>query len=144
MQLDTNSTFNRRIIDFSGYGYKDLQVLGRYNYNRSQDKLSSHVHEGMIEICYYDKGIQYFEVSGKQYLVKGGEVFIHFPDEVHGSGGHSEGKGTLYWLIIKINKTNQDNLYVLCNQLIEKNRRHFKGGKELKKKLEDIYAAIDR
>lgn len=144
MELDIKSTANRKIIDFRKYGFKDLLVLGRYNYNKLQNKLQSHVHKGMIEICYCDKGSQYFEVEGKQYLVKGGDVFIHFPGEVHGSGEHREEKGTLYWLIIRINKPGNSCLSSLCHYLIEKQQRHFKGGKAIKGKIEDIYNAVKK
>ncbi|MCU7551854.1 AraC family transcriptional regulator [Chitinophagaceae bacterium LB-8] len=144
MQLDIKSTRNRRIIDFRKFGFNDLQVLGRYNYNRSESKLPSHVHKDMIEICYYDKGSQYFEVSGEKYLVKGGDIFINYPGEEHGSGEHPEEKGVLYWLIIKVNTNSSDNLALLCKYLIAMNIRHFKGGKKLKKILEDIFLILDK
>ena len=144
MKLDTTSTRNRRILNFRKFGFKDLQVLGKYNYNKAEGKLQSHVHKGMIEICYYDKGSQYFEVNGEQYLVKGGDVFIHYPGEVHGSGGHPEEKGALYWLIIKLSSTTTDRLSLLCKYLIEKNKRHFKAGKAIKKGLEDIFLAAQK
>ena len=140
MQIDTQSTRNRKIIDFSTYGFNDLQVLGKYNYNKSEDKLFSHVHEGMIEICYYDKGSQFFEVNNEQYLVRGGDVFIHFPGELHGSGGHPEEKGALYWMIVKVRTLPVDSISFLCKEIIEKQKRHFQGTTVLKKKLEGIYA----
>lgn len=139
MLLDIKSTSNRKIIDFRKYAFQDLQVLGKYNYTRAEARLPDHVHKGMIEICYYDKGSQYFKVNGKEYLVKGGDVFIHFPGEVHGSGGHPEEKGKLYWIIIRLQKSASDNLVRLCKLLIQKQRRHFKTGRKIKNILEDIY-----
>src|SRR5262245_33872651 len=141
MQLDIRSTATRKIIDFRKYGFKDLQVLGRYNYTKAESKLSNHVHDGMIEICYYDKGSQLFEVENKQYLVKGGDAFIHYPGEPHGSGGYPEEKGVLYWIIIRVKKTSIDDLGLLCNLLIKKHKRHFKGGREIKNLFEEIFAA---
>lgn len=144
MQIDIKSTKNRRIIDFRKLGFNDLQVLGKYNYNKSETKLPSHVHKDMIEICYYDKGSQYFEVNGEQYLVKGGDIFINYPGELHGSGEHPEAKGVLYWLIIKVDTKASDNLALLCKYVMSMNNRHFKGGKKLKKMLEDIYIIADK
>lgn len=141
MQLDIKSTHNRKIIDFRKIGFADLQVLGKYNYNKVENRLPDHVHERMIEICYYDKGSQFFEVNGQKFLVKGGDVFIHFPGEAHGSGGHPEQKGALYWIIIQIKKSQSNNLVHLCRLLIQKQKRHFKAGKEIKKKLEEIFTA---
>lgn len=144
MQLDIKSTQNRKIINFKKYGFKDLQLLGKYNYNKVENKLQSHVHKEMIEICYYDKGSQFFEVNEKTYLVKGGDVFIHYPGEMHGSGGHPEEKGALYWIIISIEKLLSNNLVHLCRLLMQKQKRHFKAGKEIKKILEEIYKAHAR
>lgn len=144
MQLDIHSTRNRKIIDFRKLAFDDLRVLGKYNYNKSEQKLPNHKHSGMIEICYYDKGSQYFQVNGSQYLVKGGDVFIHYPGELHGSGGHPEEKGALYWMIIRLNKTGNDTLNRLCEHLIEKQRRHFKGNKDIKKILEGIFMAYTK
>lgn len=120
-------------------------VLGRYNYKKAEKELSEHIHKGMLEICYYDKGSQIFEVENTKYLVKGGDVFIHYPDEKHGSGGFPEEKGQLYWIIIslprKVNNSYNDSrdLAFLCNKLIAFNKRHFKGNKTLKKILEEIF-----
>jgi len=146
MQLDVKSTRNRTIIDFRKAGYNDLCVLGRYKYNRAEKNLKEHVHKGMIEICYCDKGSQLFVVNNKKYLVKGGDIFIHFPGEVHGSGGKPEEKGCLYWLIIKTTNSKAKpgnltcaNVAFLSEQLIKKEIRHFRGGNEIKKILETIF-----
>ena len=140
MFLDTSSTQNRRIIDFTKYGFHDLQILGKYNYNKIGNKLRSHRHKGMLEICYLDKGSQFFDVDGHKFLVKGGDVFLHFPGELHGSGDHPEEKGVLYWIIIRMGKSSGNNFLDLCELLVERKKRHFKVGKEIKKKLEEIYS----
>lgn len=140
MDLDIKSTSNRKIIDFRDLGFCDLQILGKYSYNKAEEKLDEHFHSGMIEICYCDKGSQYFVVSGKQHLVKGGDVFIHFPGEIHGSGDHPENKASLYWMIISLNTTSS-NIVSLCNFLMSRERRHFKANKLVKKCLEEIFGA---
>lgn len=138
MSLELDAGSCKKLVDFKQLGFTDLQVLGKYNYQRAEKKLPNHVHNGMLELCYYDKGSQYFEVNGKQYLVKGGDVFLHFPGEVHGSGGHPEERGCLYWLIIKLDRSVPSNLVLLCKYIIERNRRQFKAGKEVKKIFEEI------
>lgn len=146
MELDVNCTKTRKIIDFRENGYKDMIVLGKYNYNRTEGNLADHVHHDMIEICYYDKGSQWFCVNDKRYLVKGGDVFIHFPGELHGSGGYPEEKGLLYWLIICVppelafsQENDAGDLAYLCHNLILKSKRHFKGEIKLKQILEDVF-----
>ncbi|AOW11178.1 AraC family transcriptional regulator [Flavobacterium gilvum] len=146
MEIDIKSTKERTIIDFQKSGYIDLCVLGRYKYNKAEKKLEEHVHEGMIEICYYEKGSQLFVVNNKKYLVKGGDIFIHFPGEIHSSGGAPEGKGSMYWLIIKTTYNNPKtgdltcaNVSSLLRELIDLNIRHFHAGNEAKKILEAIF-----
>ena len=98
----------------------------------------------MIEICYYDKGSQYLEVNGRQYHVQGGDVFIHFPGEIHGTGMHPESKGVLYWMIINIDESNTNNITRLCRMLYEKGERHFKGDSRIRKLLDDIFSVHER
>lgn len=138
------TTKNRKIILFEKYNFSDLQTLGKYNYTKAEDQLPDHVHENMIEICYLDKGKQIFEVGNQQYLVNGGDIFIHYPGEIHGSGGYPEEKGVLFWLIIKMEKSTSNNLIKLCELLIKQGIRKFKAGKEVKKILEKIYFADNK
>lgn len=144
MNLDLKSTPSRTIINFKKMGFKQLYVLGRYNYTRSQRELAEHKHVGMLEICYYDKGRQVFEVEDEKYLVRGGDVFLHYPGEKHSSGGSPEEKGKLYWLIVsaspkKAGAFKNDELSYLCNKLLVRKERHFRGSALLKNILEDIF-----
>jgi AraC-like DNA-binding protein len=143
MLLDIKSTGNRKIIDFRKIGLNDLLVLGKYNYSKTEDKLNEHSHESMIEICYYDKGSQYLEVNGRQYHVQGGDVFIHFPGELHGTGVHPESKGVLYWMIINLDVNGITHITRLCSILIEDGKRHFKGNNQLRKWLDAIFSVYE-
>lgn len=138
MSLDITNTQQRTIIDFRSIGFDDLQVLGKYNYVKSEKELADHTHYDMIEICYCDKGEQYFFNEESKYLVSGGEIFINFPNEIHGTGNHLESKGTLYWLIIKLN-TDNSSLQYLCHELIKKKIRHFKGNGMQKQLLDNLF-----
>lgn len=138
MSLDITNTQQRTIIDFRSIGFDDLQVLGKYNYVKSEKELPDHIHNNMIEICYCDKGEQYFSNEQNKYLVSGGEIFINFPNEIHGTGNHLESKGALYWLIIKLN-TDNTSLQYLCQELIKKKVRHFKGNGIQKQLLDNLF-----
>lgn len=121
-----------------------LCVLGRYQYQRAEKDLQAHRHPGMMEICYYEKGSQLFAVGKEQYVVKGGDVFIHFPGEEHGSGGFPEEKGRLYWLILQmpgasVRSGPDAGVDYLLQQLVRPQKRHFRGSSELKKYLEAIF-----
>jgi hypothetical protein len=144
MKLDKRSTSTRKIIDFRKFGFRDMQVLGRYNYNKVEKNLPDHAHKGMIEICYYDKGTQHFEVNNKYFVVRGGDVFINYPGEIHGSGSYPEEKGVLYWLIIKLDGKTTTDLVYLCKRLIEKKKRHFRGTKRIKWLMEGLLQDYNR
>ena len=135
MHVNINASKTRTIIDFTKSNFNELVVLGKYNYNKTEDILENHVHSQMIEICYSDKGSQWFVVEKQRYLVKGGDIFIHYPNELHGSGGHPEEKGCLYWFIIKVPEKSKakTTMSFLINQLIVMNRRHFRGEGDYKK-----------
>jgi len=146
MKLDTLSTLNRKIIDLRVLGSETLQVLGKYNYTKAEKNLAEHCHGNMIEICYCDKGKQHFYVGNKQFLVFGGEIFINFPNEAHGSGKHLESKGSLYWLIINLESTgeNDSDIVQICKELIKTKIRQAKGNGRQKYWLDEIFKNYDR
>ncbi|MGB8353022.1 MAG: AraC family ligand binding domain-containing protein, partial [Chthoniobacteraceae bacterium] len=67
-------------------GIPEVIMLGRYNYSRARDGLVAHSHPGCLEICYLAKGTQLYRVGGHEYVLTGGDVFVTFPDEQHGTG----------------------------------------------------------
>ena len=78
--------------------------FGRYNYLSARRGLPPHEHGRAMEICVLVRGQQIYEVAGERYLLSGGDVFVTFPGEVHGTGDAPEGKGVLYWLILKMSR----------------------------------------
>jgi AraC-like DNA-binding protein len=143
--LNTLSTADREIADLTKLGVKDALLIGRYRYNSARQKLDNHVHKGMMEICYCHKGKQAYEVNNKTYYLKGGDVFVTFPDELHSTGNHPEEKGVLYWLVIKIPGADNDFFHYdkkesqpIINALLNLPLRHFKGNVKMKPTLENI------
>ncbi len=141
----------RKVINFNRERYPEFVTLGKYNYTKAEKSLAEHIHPNRIEICYYDKGSQWFCVDQDRYLVKGGEVFLHFPGELHGSGGFPEGKGQLYWFIIEVPPATRSSALMagneigyLCRELITQRERHFSGKKEIKQLLEEIFYVYPR
>lgn len=74
--------------------------FGRYNRSRAGSALMPHEHGGALEICHLVRGRQTYAVAGRYYTLKGGDVFLAFPGEVHSTGGMPEEKGILFWLAI--------------------------------------------
>lgn len=138
------TTPERTIVDFHKYGLDDLYRLGKYAYKTARNQLEEHVHEGMMEICYCDTGVQVYEVDGKIHRIKGGDVFVTFPGEPHSSAKYPEEKGSLYWLIVRLPDKgsflhyNEADSLALVNALRSLPARHFKGNAILKKSLDEM------
>ncbi|WP_316813403.1 AraC family transcriptional regulator [Pedobacter heparinus] len=143
--FDTRSTTERSIINFSKFNLDGKVRLGRYSYKHVHGELETHSHDGMMEICYCDKGMQVYEVNGKEYQIRGGDIFITFPNEPHGTARHPEEKGTLYWLIVQIPEKERFLHYdaeessVFINELMGIKERHFKGTDVMKKMLDQLF-----
>lgn len=144
--FDTRSTTERSIITFNKFNLDGKVILGRYSYKHVHGELETHSHDGMMEICYCDKGMQVYEVNGKEYQIRGGDVFITFPNEPHGTAKHPEEKGTLYWLIVQIPEKERFLHYddeesaVFIKELLGIKERHFKGSDAMKKMLDQLFA----
>lgn len=83
---------SRLILDMKKHGIDAFDEFGRYNYVNTQTKLPTHTHPDMIEICYLAKGTQEYFIDNKTFLLYGGDLFITFPDEIHGTGDAPERK----------------------------------------------------
>lgn len=97
-----SSDQERRLLSFRDFGFKEDILLGRYDYSRSRGPLLPHAHDDCMEICYLEKGQQVYETGGDVYRLKGGDVFVTFPGEVHSTADTPEEKGRLYWLIVEL------------------------------------------
>lgn len=142
-------TPERLVIDFSAYGWKGACLLGRYAYKRAHSGLDTHLHAGTMEICFCEKGSQVYEVGGKTYTVKGGDIFITFPGEPHGTGTYPEEKGVLYWLQLKMTSLKGfpflygEDGKQLADALLSIPTRHFQGDFSMKKKLDTILSCYE-
>lgn len=131
-------------------GFKDVLVLGRYRYNYAHQALEEHTHGELFEICYLDEGTQEYRVEDDDYLLKGGDVFVTFPHERHGSGYAPLCRGRLYWMIIAVPGKGERFLNLppkqsqeLVQRLLSVPCRQFKGTSRMKLCLESIFNAHD-
>ncbi len=99
--LDLVRTPEREILDLARLGLPGARVLGRYRYKRLHAPLPVHRHQGMIEICYLHRGSQSYELEGRPYQLRGGDVLVTMPGEWHSTGPDPENRGVLYWLILQ-------------------------------------------
>jgi AraC-like DNA-binding protein len=141
----------RQILDFRPLGFCGVLILGRYRYNQAHSALPFHSHGKMIEICYLESGRQTYCVGGQDFHLKGGDVFVTFPNERHGSGDSPEGKGVLYWLLLRIPDNRQRLLSLkpadaraVLDRLLSLDRRHFPIGQDVGQLLRQIIGEFDR
>lgn len=100
----------RSILDMHKHGIHDFDEFGYYNYSNVQSVLPGHVHKDMLEICYLSKGKQKYFVDDASFEMRGGDLFVAFPNEFHGTGEDREEKGTLYWMVLKQPQSGNDYL----------------------------------
>jgi AraC-like DNA-binding protein len=141
----------RQILDFRPLGFHDVTLLGRYRYAKAHGRLEDHSHGGMLEICYLQRGQQTYMVAEDRYDLVGGDVFVTFPGETHGTGPAPEEKGVLYWMLVHVPPRTRPFLRLppelgqhLLASLLAMPARHFPGGMHLGPTLKRIFAAYPR
>lgn len=142
----TDRSEERRILDFRPLGFRDILVLGRYSYSVVHSPLEEHCHGDIMEICYLERGEQTYFVGQQRFDLTGGDVFITFPGEKHGTGPSPEGKGALFWMLLQLPAAHRRFLSLsppmgreLAGSLLHIPSRHFRGGPVLGRTLGRIF-----
>ncbi len=135
----------RLVLDLRALGIPEVPMLGRYNFTHAHRGLVEHAHPGAMEICLLQKGTQIYRVGRKDYVLRGGDVFVTFPGEKHSTGEAPQEKGVLYWIhfILPIRPAGFLNCPAaearkLTAQLLAIPNRHFSGSPLLQTVLDDI------
>lgn len=138
-------TRERIILDLSVLGISEVPMLGRYNYTHAHHGLGQHAHSDAMEICLLTKGTQLYRVGRRDYVLRGGDLFVTFPDEQHSTGEAPEEKGVLYWVIIILPRKPARFLNCppsdareLVKRLLSIPHRHFGGTPRLQALLDEI------
>lgn len=123
--------------EWQTYTDKELQVpgirlFGHFSSQRASAPLSMHIHPGCMEVCYIVRGNQTYHVGEEVFHLTGGDLFVTFPDELHGSGGDPQGKFELYWMQLETAEDdflfyNTQQARLLKSTLLNAETRHFKG-----------------
>lgn len=137
----------RSLLTFGPHGpVSNFELLGRLNYSSAHKGLLPHVHADVMEICYLSKGRQTYEVNGRRHTLTGGDVFITYPGEPHGTGNLPEEKSVLYWIWINLKKTPAAFLGCAPGQgkglraaLTGLKKRHFSAGQGMARLLDGIF-----
>jgi AraC-like DNA-binding protein len=87
-------------LDLRRRGFPSVPIFGRYHYSNARPGLAPHRHADAIEICHLVRGRQVYEVGGRRFGLRGGDLFLTFPGEDHGTGREPEEKGLLFWVVV--------------------------------------------
>lgn len=94
----------RLIYNLAAFGLPEVPYLAAQNLPFTTLALPTHLHKGCMEINHILKGERVYRVGGKDYHLRGNQVFITWPDEVHGSGSYLHGRGLHFWMQIRLPK----------------------------------------
>ena len=140
----------RTILDLRKSGFKDVLVVGRYEYTKAHPPLETHTHGPILEISYLERGEQTYIVHGEEYHMRGGDVFVTQPNEPHGTGPYPEGKGVMFWMLLRITPESETLLDLPHNEgmaLIQKLStlpNHFRGHRSLRETLYRLFEVHGR
>jgi AraC-like DNA-binding protein len=141
----------RRLLDLRPDGLKEIIAFGRFNYSEARPDIPIHRHFGVIEICYRDRGEQYFQLENQTYHMQGGDVFLTLPNEPCSSGGHPTASGVMYWFNLRLPRKGQGMLglsvpdtAVICHSLLNIPCRLFRAMKQTKPLLAEILNLHDQ
>jgi AraC-like DNA-binding protein len=120
-------------------------MLGRYRTAHAQPGLGAHTHPGTMEICFLATGTQLYRMGRRDYVLRGGDVFVTFPDEQHSTGEAPQEKGLLYWVQVTLPADSSPFLNCppadacqLAAQLLAIRHRHFVGHDRFQPLLDEI------
>lgn len=138
-----------KMIDLVEFGFPEVPLVGVFRTRRATNALDDHIHAGLMEICYLKSGQMVFTVDGRDYVCRGNQIFITWPDELHSSGRHPQGRGWLYWMQIRLPKRFRSFLgqssataTPLIDALRSMPHRHFHGRHELASFYDDILGTL--
>jgi AraC-like DNA-binding protein len=139
-------TKERTFIEFNEGFLNNIIHIGKLNLTGAQPSLPPHQHRDALEICYVHRGNPVFQTKERQYHLKGGDVFLSFPNEIHSSGKYPLDRMILYWMGIQTSNLRGNFLQfsdsleaeAFLGALRNLKNRKFRGAKRLKTFIEEI------
>lgn len=83
-----------------------LKMFGKHTMTTAVSPLPKHYHKNSFEITYVSDGVITFHVGEKDYKLRGGDVFITFPGEVHSTNLTPMPVGEIFWFQLDITSPN--------------------------------------
>lgn len=129
----------RLIYDLTSFGLPEVPYLAAQNLPFTALALPTHIHKNRMEINHILKGERIYRVGDRDYRLRGSEVFVTWPNEVHGSGSSLHGRGLHFWMQLLLPTPDRSFLGLkpdLARPLLEAlwnlPRRHFRASPEMR------------
>lgn len=84
-----------------------LRMFGHHNIYSALPSLQWHYHENAFEINVPVRGNFSFDTPDRNYTFRGGDIYVNYPNEIHGSNTEHIGLGELYWFQLDISDEEQ-------------------------------------
>ena len=91
-------TKNRTYIEPNQNLMPGITHMGWLDFSSATQALKPHTHNGAIEFCYLERGVAVFSCGKQKWQLNGGDCFVSYPDEIHGTGSHPLERMKLYWI----------------------------------------------
>lgn len=127
----------------------DLTHIGRSAMQKARPPLQEHTHGDALEIVCLTKGRIHYTVGNDAYTVNGGDLFLTFPHERHGTGFNPEERVHLCWIGIRIDPAKKSfvgfcdrEALLLRNALARIKTRQFSAPPHVQQSIERIIDLI--
>ena len=133
------------------YVYNEIKIQGIKTFGRQRAKhvageIPWHFHRNCFEFHYLLQGSISFVVDHQEYHLKGGEVFVTFPNEFHRSSHQDVMIRKMYWFTVEDSKAllNLDPLWstYLIQSLHRLKNRIIPVGNEMRQSIEAVFQNI--
>ncbi|MHB8962908.1 MAG: AraC family transcriptional regulator [Saccharofermentanales bacterium] len=105
---------DRKVLVYENLGLKNLRSIGHASVKNAFPPLEQHIHKDCIEIVTVVKGRQTYIAGGNTYRLTGGDVFLSFLDQPHGSGENLQDINEIIWM--QIDMRYEDGFLGLCSE----------------------------
>jgi AraC-type DNA-binding domain-containing proteins len=135
----------RLIYDLTPFGLPEVPYFAAMNLPFTSTALPTHTHKERMEINLILKGERVYRVGGKDYHLRGNQIFFTWPGEMHGTGSYLHGRGLHFWMQVALPKPGKcflnfdaDGVAPLLESLWKMPRRQFRADPGMR----DIYVRM--
>ncbi|MCG3148973.1 MAG: HTH-type transcriptional activator RhaS [Verrucomicrobiae bacterium] len=129
------------------FGAPNIILMSRHDRMRAGHPMSpTTLAPGAMSLTFLIKGQQTIRVDEQEYCLRGGDVFLTFPNEIVSTGNSPQEKCLFYWIHVRIPSADEPpfGLYPeanrqLCQQLLQMRPRLFRGSPAIRRLLNEIH-----